>query len=81
MIEIMNELTKKALEYGLSLAFLLGALYYQNSQMENMKDAQSDTNAKLDVCMEERLQLSARVAALEAIVNQGEAAKPTRKSK
>lgn len=80
MIEIMNEITKKALEYGLSLAFLLGALYYQNTQMEKLKDAQGQTSTKLDVCMEERLQLAARVAALEAIVNQGEA-KPTRKSK
>lgn len=62
MIELMNDLTKKALEYSLSLCILLGGLYYQTDRIGKQDEKMESMNDRLQSCEMDKLHLSTQVA-------------------
>lgn len=72
MLDIMNEITKKALEYGLSFVLLCGMVYYLHDAMKAQK---AEFTAKIEAiqnrlesCEQDKLHLSTLVSELRVQV-------------
>lgn len=74
MLEIMNEVTKKALEYGLSFVLLCAMVYYLHEQMKEQKTELTQRieaiQSRLENCENDKLNLSALVSELRVQVEQ-----------
>lgn len=68
ILEIMNEVTKKALEYGLSFMLLIGISYYLHEQINEQKKEFTQKidglSERLQSCESDKLNLSKDVEGL-----------------